>query len=71
MSKAHKELLEDIEELAEMMEGEITDDDYCFIFSADGNIKSIVFPDDMPFEVPENVQKIMDMCGITVTDTIH
>jgi len=47
----------------EFYDDEISDDDYGFIFDADGNLKSVFLPDDM-LEVPETIQAILDIFGI-------
>lgn len=44
---------------------EIGDDDYGFIFGPDGELKSVFLPDNMPFETPEKIQKILALFGIT------
>jgi len=52
------ELLE--EEYAE----DLTDDDYCFIFDREGNLKGAVLPDVLPFKTPKNIAKILKLIGV-------
>lgn len=70
MSKLTKQQEEQIDELAEMMEDTLADDDYCIIVGPDGEVKSIMLPDNVPFELPENVSKILAVFGITDVDNI-
>jgi hypothetical protein len=49
---------------------EITDDDYGFIFDAEGNLKSVFLPDNVPFKTPKNIAKILKIFGITDLDNI-
>ena len=44
---------------------DIEEDDYGFIFGPDGELKSVFFPDNMPFQTPEKIQKILDIFGIS------
>jgi len=52
------ELLE--EEYAE----DLADDDYCFIFDSEGNLKGAVLPDVLPFKSPKNIAKILKLIGV-------
>ena len=52
------ELLE--EEYAE----DLADDDYCFIFDREGNLKGAVLPDVLPFKAPKNIAKILKIIGV-------
>ena len=52
------ELLE--EEYAE----DLADDDYCFIFDSEGNLKGAVLPDVLPFKAPKNIAKILKLIGV-------
>lgn len=44
---------------------EITDDDFGFILGPDGELKSLFFPVDETAEIPETVQMILEIFGIT------
>jgi hypothetical protein len=44
-------------------EDDIGEEDYGFIFGADGQLKSVFLPDNMPFTTPENIQKILEIFG--------
>lgn len=61
MTKATENLDQDHDEF---YDDEISDDDYGFIFDADGNLKSVFFPDEADFGVPETIQKVLDIFGI-------
>jgi len=52
------ELLE--EEYAE----DLADDDYCFIFDSEGNLKGAVLPDVLPFKAPKNIAKLLKLIGV-------
>lgn len=43
---------------------DIADDDYGFILSADGELKSVFLPDVIPEDLPENIQKLLAVFGI-------
>ena len=45
-------------------DSDLEDDDYCFVFTADGELKSIVLPEVVPFKAPKNIAKILKMFGI-------
>ncbi len=49
---------------------EISDEDYGFIFDADGNLKSVFLPDSV-LEVPETIQAILDIFGIDDIDQLE
>jgi hypothetical protein len=55
---------EEINEIEESFEDDITETDYCFVFDTDGEIKSIMLPDNVPFIPPETISKILSMLGI-------
>jgi len=44
-------------------EDDISDEDYGFIFGPNGELKSVFFPDNMPFKTPESIQKILEIFG--------
>jgi hypothetical protein len=69
MSKLTREYEEmDIEEAYDV---DIGDDDYGFIISADGELKSVFLPNSVPFEVPDTVLKILKMFGINDVEEIE
>jgi hypothetical protein len=72
MSKS--KLAKDLEEMNEMMEAlaedTLADEDYCFILDSAGNLKTIMLPDDAPFELPNNVTKMLNILGIADPDNI-
>jgi hypothetical protein len=45
-------------------DGELDDDDYCFIIGPDGELKTVITPTVLPFKTPKNIQKILKMYGI-------
>lgn len=70
MSKLTKQQEEQIDELAEMFDDTLGDDDYCLIVGPDGELKSIMVPDNVPFEVPEKVAQLLSVFGITDVSNI-
>lgn len=52
----------------ELLEQEYSDDleadDYCFIFDGEGNLKSAILPEVVPFKAPKNIAKILKILGI-------
>ena len=44
---------------------DIGEDDYGFVFDADGNVKFVFVPDNMPFKPPKTILKIMKILGVT------
>jgi hypothetical protein len=70
MSKLTKQQEEQLEEIADMLDDTLADDDYCIIVGPDGELKSIMVPDNVPFELPENVSKLFAVFGITDADNI-
>ncbi len=60
------------DELMEQFDDEdIADNDYVFVIGPDGDLKSVLLPDDVPFELPENIAKILEVYGITDVDDIE
>lgn len=43
--------------------------DYAFIISADGELKSIVYPEDLMEDPPEEIQLILQVFGIDSVET--
>ena len=46
-------------------EDDISEEDYGFIFGPDGTLKSVFLPDNLPFDTPENIQKILGIFGFS------
>jgi hypothetical protein len=44
-------------------EDDISEEDYGFIFDSTGKLKSVFLPDNLPFNTPENIQKILEIFG--------
>jgi len=43
---------------------DLEDDDYCFIFDREGNLKGAVLPEVLPFTAPKNIAKILKLLGV-------
>jgi hypothetical protein len=54
----------EVEELAVDYQDEIGDEDYGFVFDAEGNLKFAFAPDILPDKPPKNIARIMKMLGI-------
>jgi hypothetical protein len=54
----------EIEELAYSIEDEIGEEDYGFVFDADGNLKFAFIPEVVPDKPPKNIAKIMKLLGV-------
>lgn len=54
----------EIEELAYSIEDEIGEEDYGFVFDADGNLKFAFIPEVVPDKPPKNIAKIMKILGV-------
>ena len=54
----------EIEELAYTIEDEIGEEDYGFVFDADGNLKFAFIPEFVPDKPPKNIAKIMKILGV-------
>lgn len=54
----------EIQEVAADYEDEIGDEDYGFIFDADGNLKFAFIPEVLPDKPPKNIAKIMKILGV-------
>jgi hypothetical protein len=59
-----KQVREELADDLDMYDIEIGDDDYGFIFGPDGELKSVFLPDDLPFQVPEKIAKILELFGV-------
>jgi hypothetical protein len=58
------------EELLETYADDIDDNDYVFVLTETGELKTLFLPDDLPFEAPKNVQKILKMFKISDIDNL-
>ena len=54
----------EIEEVTADYEDEIGEEDYGFIFDADGNLKFAFIPEVLPNKPPKNIAKIMKILGV-------
>jgi hypothetical protein len=54
----------EVEELAYSIEDEIGEEDYGFVFDADGNLKFAFIPEVVPDKPPKNIAKIMKILGV-------
>jgi hypothetical protein len=54
----------EIEELAYEIEDEIGEEDYGFVFDAEGNLKFAFIPEIVPDKPPKNIVKIMKILGV-------
>jgi hypothetical protein len=68
MSKVTENL--DYDDQDDMYDTEIADDDYGFIFDSNGDIKSVFLPDHIPSQLPEKIQKLLELFGINDIDNI-
>ena len=59
-----KRLEVEIEELAYSIEDEIGEEDYGFVFDANGDLKFAFIPEVLPNKPPKNIQKIMKILGV-------
>lgn len=58
-------LVRQIEEEQDVM-ADIADDDYIFIMDSEGNLKSVLLPEEYKSQLtPENVEKVMKIFGIS------
>jgi len=54
----------EVEELAYSIEDEIGEEDYGFVFDADGNLKFAFIPEVLPDKPPKSIAKIMKILGV-------
>ena len=54
----------EVEELAYSIEDEIGEEDYGFVFDANGNLKFAFIPEVVPDKPPKNIAKIMKILGV-------
>lgn len=58
------------ESVLEAYADDIDDNDYVFVLTETGELKMLFLPDDLPFEAPKNVQKILKMFKIKDIDDV-
>lgn len=61
---SHERVTEELLAADGMPSDDLDDDDYCFIFDRDGNMKSVILPEVVPFTAPKNIAKILKILGI-------
>ena len=61
----------EVEELAYSIEDEIGEEDYGFVFDADGNLKFAFIPEFPPNKPPKNIAKIMKILGVIDLSQFH
>lgn len=54
----------EVEELAYSIEDEIGEEDYGFVFDAEGNLKFAFIPEIVPDKPPKTIAKIMKILGV-------
>jgi hypothetical protein len=57
-------------ELEDLDDDEYDPTDYGFIISADGELKSVMYPEELMGEPPEEIKLIMQIFGISDIETI-
>lgn len=67
MAKPTEDIVNDIE-VNEV--DEVGPEDFIFIVTADGELKSVLFPDDDVFEYNERVLKVFEVFGIDDPDSL-
>jgi hypothetical protein len=61
---SHERVTQELLEADGIADDELDQDDYCFIFDRDGNIKSVILPEVVPFKAPKNIAKILKILGV-------
>lgn len=61
---SHERVTEELLAADGLAGDDLENDDYCFIFDRDGNLKGAVLPEVLPFKAPKNIAKILKMLGI-------
>lgn len=71
MSKLTKQQDGQIEDMSDILsEDMFCDEDYVFVLGPDGQLKTAMIPDETPFEIPESVNKILNLFGISDVDML-
>jgi hypothetical protein len=68
MSKVTREIEQEIDEFLDEVNWE--DEDYAFIISPTGELKSVLLPESGSFTAPKNVQKILKIFGVRDIDDV-
>lgn len=58
------DLTQELLEADGFTEDDLENDDYCFIFDRDGNLKGAVLPEVLPFNPPKKIQKLLKLLGV-------
>lgn len=61
---SHERVTQELLEADGLTDDELENDDYCFIFDRDGNLKSVILPEVVPFKAPKNIAKILKIMGV-------
>jgi len=51
-------------EIDNQYEDDISDDDYVFVVGADGELKQVILPENVPFNAPKKINKILKIFGV-------
>ena len=51
-------------ELEEQYDDDISDDDYVFILGSDGELKQVILPENVPFNAPKKINRILKIFGV-------
>ena len=62
---SHHDVTEQLLASEGMTDDELENDDYCFIFDREGNLKGAVLPEVLPFKAPKNIAKILKILGVS------
>ena len=61
---SHEQVTEELMAADGVVEDDLESDDYCFIFDCEGNLKSVILPEVLPFKSPKTISKILKILGI-------
>jgi hypothetical protein len=61
---SHERVTDELLAADGMADEELENDDYCFIFDRDGNLKGAILPEVVPFKAPKNIAKILKILGV-------
>lgn len=61
---SHEQVTEELMAADGVVEDDLESDDYCFIFDGEGNLKSVILPEVLPFKSPKTISKILKILGI-------
>jgi len=63
MTKNKEQIIEEVEDYN--FDDDFTDEDYGFILGPNGELKSIMFPEDLMENPPPKIAKILKILGVT------